>query len=114
MKVRVKKGITYGWHGTPKRHSDGPFEISVEEFRARNLLTRGIVDIVDGAPLPTVEPAEETPSPVLTPEVETPVAESVDYESLTLVQLREECAKRGIEYTSKTRKAALIELLENA
>lgn len=120
MKVRVKKGLRYCFQGESFTH-DSLRPLVVSEEKAQELVKRGIVD-VEEEKTPTPQkplkqapaPLESSPSPVLTPDVETPVAESVDYESMTLVQLREECAKRGLEYTSKTRKADLIALLENA
>ena len=90
MKVQVKEGVRYCYHGLTKTHAEGPFE--VQEAKAEELVTRGIVDIVDAAPA-TAEP------------------EARDYAALSIAELRKECKARGIAYTAKDSKAKLISKL---
>ena len=90
MKVQVKEGVRYCYHGLTRTHADKPFEVTSE--KADELVARGIVDIVDAAPA-TAEP------------------EATDYTALSIAELRKECKARGIAYTAKDSKAKLISKL---
>lgn len=72
------------------------------------LMSRGI----DGSQEPP-KPIEAKPRADIAPEKESAVFQW-DYEEMKFFDLRKLCKERGIEYSQKTNKAALIEKLKDA
>lgn len=106
MLVRVKK--TLGNYGhvlngviIPKNYASGAFEVS--DAKARELLCRGIVDVVGAANAPATESEteeateEEAPAPAL--------------EEMTIKELRAMAKAKGLKGYMTIKKAALIEAL---
>lgn len=113
MLVRVKKLMgTYGHveNGlvVPMTYSSGAFE--VPEEKARELVARGIVDVVgaDEAPATTAPAPAPAPAPVTEEEKEE------EPEELSLAELRKIARERGMKGYSRLSKEELLRELEKA
>lgn len=73
------------------------------------LMSRGI----DGSQEPP-KPIEAKPRADVTEEMREAPSVSLNYEDMKFFDLRKLCKERGIEYSQKTNKAALIEKLKDA
>lgn len=107
MLVRVKK--TLGNYGhvlngiiVPKNYASGAFEVS--DAKAKELLCRGIVDVVGAVAAPATEtPAKEEPT-----EEEAPAP---DLSEMSIKELRAMAKERGMRGYMTIKKTALIEAL---
>ena len=102
MLVRVKKtvgtyGLQVGCAVRPVTHASGAFEVSAA--KAQELLQRGIVDVVETATPAHAKVAQEP---------------AQDLSTLHVKQLRAIATERGVEWTARTSKAELINLIQQA
>ena len=112
MLVRVKKLMgTYGHvksgRVVPMTYSSGAFEVTEE--KGRELVARGIVDVVGAEKAPATT-AAAAPAPAPVPEPET----AEEPEEMTLNELRKTARKRGMKGYGSLSKKELIRELEKA
>ena len=112
MLVRVKKLLgNYGHveNGVvvPKTYSSGAFEVS--EDKGRELVARGIVDVVGAEKAPATTATAPVPAPA--PE---PVKVEEEHEGMTLNELRAIARERGMKGYARLSKQELIRELEQA
>lgn len=111
MLVRVKRIMgTYGHVNNgliePKTFSSGSFEVTEE--KGRELVARGIVDVVGAAQAPATAAAAPTPAPA-------PVTEKEEEpEEMSLNELRKVARERGMKGYARLSKKELIRELEKA
>jgi hypothetical protein len=112
MIVRVKKimgtyGLVKNGRVVPMTYSSGAFEVTEE--KGRELVARGIVDVVGAAQAPaTAAAAAPAPAPVPEPE------QAEEPEEMTLNELRKIARKRGMKGYGSLSKKELIRELEKA
>jgi hypothetical protein len=81
-----------------------PALVPIPEAKEDDRVSVDDVDIVTGPSAPTPSPASGS--------VSAPVAEGVDYESKTAVQLRDLLSAKGIPFGKRDAKSVLVELLK--
>lgn len=112
MIVRVKKimgtyGLVKNGRVVPMTYSSGAFEVTEE--KGRELVARGIVDVVGAEKAPaTAAAAAPAPAPVPEPE------QAEEPEEMTLNELRKIARKRGMKGYGSLSKKELIRELEKA
>lgn len=114
MKIRIRKGVgTYGHHEggiiRPKDYNSGAFE--VPDNVGRNLIARGLADLVSAPPANIATPKCTKLAPAPAKKTAVKPAPEKELDEMTISELRAKAKARGVKNNARLSRAQLLDAL---